>query len=346
MKPDEMEIGRRRIGIRQTPFVVAEVGVNHDGNPDRALELVRAAAASGADAVKFQWFRADQLVGDPSSTAEYQRRSGFESQLDLLRGLELDRDSLEGIVAEAHRLDIAAIVSVFSVDAVPEASSLPWDAWKTASPDVVHRPLLEALAADGRPLIVSTGGATLDEIVRADEWLSGIDIGFLHCVSAYPTPLDQANLAAIRTIAEATSRPGGYSDHTSDIMTGGIAVAAGAAILEKHLTWSRTADGPDHSASLEPEALKRYIEFTRTVHTAMGSGDKKRSKIEGDVMSVARQSIRAVRPLGAGTLLQRSDLVVKRPGDGLEPWRVEEVVGRTLQRDLGIDEPVRLEDLR
>ena len=129
-------------------------------------------------------------------------------------------------------------------------------------------------------------------------------------------------------------------------MTGGIAVAAGAAILEKHLTWSRTADGPDHSASLEPEALKRYIEFTRTVHTAMGSGDKKRSKIEGDVMSVARQSIRAVRPLGAGTLLQRSDLVVKRPGDGLEPWRVEEVVGRTLQRDLGIDEPVRLEDLR
>ena len=341
-----MGIGRRRIGIRRSPFIVAEIGVNHDGDPDRAAELVRAAAASGADAVKFQWFRADQLVGDSSATARYQRRSGVGSQIDLLRGLELDRSALAGIVAEAHRLDIAALVSVFSVDAVPEASSLPWDAWKTASPDIVHRPLLEALAADGRPLIVSTGGATLDEIVRAHEWLSGFEVGFLHCVSAYPTPLDQANLGAIATIVDATNRPGGYSDHTNEVMTGGMAVAAGAAILEKHLTWSRTAEGPDHAASLEPEDFKRYVDVARTVHTAMGSGDKKRSEIEGDVMSVARQSIRAARPLVAGIRLKRSDLVVKRPGDGLEPWRTEEVVGRTLQRDLGIDEPVHLEDLR
>ena len=346
MTTSELTIGRRRIGRGRPPFVIAEIGVNHDGDPDRAVELVHAAASAGVDAVKFQWFKAEQLVGDDAATAAYQRRTGVRSQTELLSALELDREAMARVVDAAHDRGVAAIVSVFSVDAIPEAASLPWDAWKTASPDIVHRPLLDRLAGDGRPIIASTGGAELSEVVRARDWLRTSDVGFLHCVSAYPTPVEQANLGAIAVIAEATACAAGYSDHTAELSMGGLAVAAGASILEKHLTWSRTADGPDHAASLEPAGMTSYVEFVREAHAAVGSGAKARAEIEIDVMTAARQSIRAAKPLAAGSRIERSDLVFKRPGDGLEPWRTDEVVGRILDRELDVDDVVRLEDLR
>jgi sialic acid synthase SpsE len=340
-----VRIRDRELGVASPTFVIAEIGVNHDGDVGRAMELVEAAAEAGADGVKFQWFEADRLVGDPSATADYQRRAGVRDQKSMLRALELAADELARCVEVAHRCDLAAIVTVFSTELVPQASSLAWDAWKTASPDLVHRPLLESLAADGRPMLVSTGAAELEEIRRTNDWLTGAPVAFLHCVSAYPTPEPEAALAGIAAVAEATGRPTGYSDHTAEWTTGGLAVAAGAVVLEKHLTWNRAAPGPDHAASVDPDGLAEYVAFVRRAEAAMGGAGKRVGAIEADVRRVARQSIRVARDLEAGHVLSEADLVVKRPGDGLEPWRFGDVVGRRLVRSLVADDAVREDDI-
>ena len=340
-----VRIRDRTLEATSPTFVIAEIGVNHDGDVARAVELVEAAAAAGADAVKFQWFEADRLVGDASAIADYQRRAGVQDQKSMLGSLELGADELARCVEAAHRHDIAAIVTVFSTELVPQAAALGWDAWKTASPDVVHRPLLDALAADGRPMLVSTGAAHLDEIRRTNGWLARSPVAFLHCVSAYPTPEPEASLAGIAAVADATGRPTGYSDHTAEVTTGGLAVAAGAVLLEKHLTWNRSAAGPDHAASIEPDGLAAYVAFVRRARAALGDAGKRVGAIETDVRRVARQSIRAARPLTAGEAITSADLVVKRPGDGIEPWRLDEVVGRTVARDLAADAAIRDEDL-
>ncbi len=340
-----VRIRERVLEAGSPTVVIAEIGVNHDGDAARAIELVEAAADAGADAVKFQWFEADRLVGDASATAAYQRRAGVADQTSMLRALELGADDLGRCIEAAHGRNLAAIVTVFSTELVPQAATLPWDAWKTASPDLVHRPLLEALAGDGRPMLVSTGAADLDEIRRANDWLEGSPVAFLHCVSAYPTPEPEAALAGIAAVAEATGRPTGYSDHTAEETTGGLAVAAGAMLLEKHLTWNRDATGPDHAASVEPDGLAAYVAFVRRAHAALGRAGKRVGSIETDVRRVARQSIRAARSLSSGTVLALADLVVKRPGDGLEPWRIDEVVGRRLVGDRPADAAIREEDL-
>jgi N,N'-diacetyllegionaminate synthase len=341
----EVRIGERSIGPASPTYVIAEIGVNHDGSVDRGLELIAAAAEAGVDAVKFQWFEADRLVGDPTAVAAYQRRARIEDQSAMLRSLEIDAAGMERLVGASHDAGLDAIVTVFSTELVKIAKTLPWDAWKTASPDLVHRPLLAALAEDGRPMLVSTGAADLEEVRRTDGWFPKSPIAFLHCVSAYPTPEAEASLGGIRGIAAATERPVGYSDHTTLETTGGLAVAAGAQLLEKHLTWNRNAEGPDHAVSLDPEGLANFVNFTRRSFAALGNGEKKPLEIEFDVRSVARQSVRAARELRPGDILAASDLAVKRPADGLEPWRIEEIVGRTLRTGLEADAPIREEDL-
>lgn len=344
-EPSELRVGDRIVAPGRPPFLIAEIGVNHDGSPERAIELVRAAATAGADAVKFQWFEASLLVGDPSATADYQRAAGVTDQRSMLAALQLDRADLTRVIDAAHESNLAALVTVFSTELVEEARTLEWDAWKTASPDLVHRPLLEALAADGRPMFVSTGAADLAEVRRAQAWLRESSLAFLHCVSAYPTPEHGAELGGIRALADATGRPCGYSDHTAEETTGGLAVAAGACILEKHLTWSTTAPGPDHATSVDPSGLARYVDLVRRAHRAMGSGAKSVSDRERDVRAVARQSIRAGRALEAGHRIQAGDLVVKRPGDGIEPWRLGELVGRRLLRSIDPDQAIREADV-
>ncbi|MAC18932.1 MAG: N-acetylneuraminate synthase [Phycisphaerae bacterium] len=341
----EVRVGSRRITTSEPPFLIAEIGVNHDGEIERAIELVRAAADAGADAVKFQWFEAERLVGDAAATAGYQRRAGVSDQKAMLAALELGREELALVVDAAHESGIAAMVTVFSTELVESARTLDWDAWKTASPDLVHRPLLEALAADGRPLFVSTGASDLQEVARTDEWFPSTPLAFLHCVSAYPTPEDRADLGAMAEIARMTARPCGYSDHTALETTGGLAVAAGACVLEKHLTWSSAAAGPDHAASIEPEGFARYASFVRRAHAALGDGVKVVGDLERDVRAVARQSVRAASNLEAGTVISDLDLVVKRPGDGIEPWRLTEIIGRRLRRGLRADQPIREDDL-
>ena len=339
---DVFTIGSTKISENHPPYVIAEIGVNHDGSVDRGLELVVEAAQVGANAVKFQWFTADDLVSHGAETAEYQKSQGIDNQHALLQGLELSSADMSVLLAKAHALGLHALVTVFSEHLVSEAACLDWDAWKTASPDLIHRPLLDRLAADGRPMVISTGASTLNEVMRTHEWLRDHQAAFLQCVSAYPTGEDHASLRAIQVIASATGRICGYSDHTTSEYMGGLAVAAGASILEKHFTYSRTAAGPDHFASVDSAGMRRYIDFTHQAHRALGtSNTKELIEVEKNVRDVARQSVRAARRIPEGKRLELDDLVIKRPGDGVEPGKFSEVLGSRVVRNFEPDQPFK-----
>lgn len=340
-----MKIGQRDISAEAPPYVIAEIGVNHDGSLERAFELVDAAADAGADAVKVQFFQADLLMSAAAALADYQRAAGERDPRDMLRRLELSWPQLAAIAERTRLRGLHAIATVFSVSLVPEAQRLGFDAFKAASPDIVHRPLLDALAASGKPLIISAGAADAQEIQRARDWLSGADTIFLHCVSAYPTPPEAATLSAMSDLARLTGRPVGYSDHTTLVETGALAVAAGGIALEKHLTHNRAAPGPDHAASLDPAQFREYVRLTRLAHTMRGDGLKRVLPIEENVRRVSRQSIVAARAIRRGEVLDASMLTCKRPGGGFEPWRLPELIGRGAARDLPPDAPIRPEDL-
>lgn len=325
--------------------MIAEIGVNHDGSVERALEMVDAAAEAGADAVKLQFFRADLLMSRASRLASYQEAAGESDPMAMLRRLELSAEDLAHVAFRAHQRGIHAIVSVFSLELVAEAQRVSWDAYKTASPDIIHRPLLEALARTGRPLIVSTGASTLREVFEACGWLRAVEVAFLQCVSAYPTADEHAAIGAIGEVARATGRVVGYSDHTSRVETAAVAVGAGASILEKHFTYSRDAAGPDHAASLEPEGFAEYVRLARLAWTLLGDGRKRVLDAEHDVREVSRQSIVTTRAIPRGRMIDAADLTMKRPGTGLPPFRLEEVCGRVATRDIEADMPVCEEDL-
>ena len=280
----------------------------------------------------------------------------------MLRRLELSIDQMAPLVRRAHELGLHAIVTVFSTELVREAEQLPWDAYKTASPDIIHKPLLESLAATGRPLILSTGAAEVDEVGRAVEWLAPHRdrIALLQCVSSYPTPAADAAIGGMFALRELCSRVG-YSDHTREVDTGDLAADAGACILEKHFTYDKTAAGPDHAASLEPHEFKRYAELARDASTLririgvegpirqndarLGPRQKRVLPCEQDVRLVSRQSVVTRVALKAGDTIRREHLTVKRPGTGVPPGRLEEVINKRLSRPLEADTPVCDTDL-
>lgn len=340
-----MKIGTREIGPGHPPYVIAEIGVNHDGSLDRAVHMVDLAADAGADAVKLQFFRAELLMSKASRLADYQSRAGERDPIAMLKRLELSADDLAHIVFRAHQRGVQAIVSVFSLDLVPEASRLAWDAYKTASPDIIHKPLLDALAATERPLIVSTGASSLEEVTRAAAWLRTREVAFLQCVSSYPTPDHLAAIAAIADLARATRRVVGYSDHTTCVESAAVAVGAGACILEKHFTHDQRAPGPDHAASLEPARFAEYVRLARLAQRLLGDGRKQILDAEYDVREASRQSIVAARGIPRGRMIDAADLTAKRPGTGLPPYMLSELVGRVAAHDIDADTPVREEDL-
>jgi sialic acid synthase SpsE len=376
-----MRIGNHDIGPRHTPYVIAEIGVNHDGDAERCVRLAEAAARAGAHAVKFQLFEADRLMGAASELAVYQRRAGETDPRSMLRRLELPIDALARAADAARALGADAIVSVFSLElvGVAEGARGGWDAYKTASPDIVHRPLLEALARTRRPLIVSTGAATLGEVTRAIGWIQrgregggggaaarGGGLAVLQCVSSYPTPRESAGLGGIRALRDVYAGCVGYSDHTPEEDTGALAVVCGAQVLEKHFTDDRARAGPDHAASLDAGGFARYATLAREAWEMLkdtGSGrvpprlaawldftsrlpkEKAVLPAEEDVRRVSRQSVTALRDLAAGHVVTREDVVFKRPGTGLLACDVDEVIGRRLARAIVRDMPITREDV-
>lgn len=341
-----MKIGQREIGWKRPPYIIAEIGVNHDGSLERALELVDAAAEAGADAVKSQFFVTDLLMSQAAALADYQRAAGEADPFSMLRRLELSVDQLSAVSTRAHQRALHSIVTVFSVPLVEQSERLNVDAYKSASPDITHRPLLEALARTGKPMIVSTGAATIDEVIRARNWLGSADVLFMQCVSAYPTEPASAALGAIGALSAELQDLVGYSDHTSLVETGALAVAAGACALEKHLTYDRAAQGPDHSASLDPQQFARYVRMARSAHEMLGERTKIVQPVEADVRRVSRQSLVAAKTIEPGRRIVGSDITFKRPGEGMEPWQLDQVIGREASRRIEADSPLSPEDLR
>lgn len=337
-------IAGRAIGPGLEPYVIAEIGVNHDGNVVRGQDLVQAASDAGADAVKFQLFEADLLMSEDSRLARYQAEAGATDPREMLREYEMPIELMSLLAQDARSLGLHVIVTVFSASLVDGAESMGVDAYKVASPDIIHRPLISRLAATGRPLVLSTGAAEAGEIRRACGWTVGSPSAFLHCVSSYPTAESDATLAGILELAEWTGGVVGYSDHTVAVDTGALAVAAGASILEKHLTYDRAAAGPDHAASLDRGQFAEYVCQARRAHAMLGSG-KRVLPAEADVRAVSRQSLVAARALAAGTVLSADDLTVKRPGTGIPPHRLEATVGRRLLRAVEADRVLRPEDV-
>lgn len=340
-----MRIGDRCISPTSEPYVIAEIGVNHNGSVERALHLVDAAAQAKADAVKLQLFETDRLLSRAAALASYQREAGAEDPHAMLRALELSVDQMQAIVERAHRHNLHAIVTVFSVELVAQASRLNWNAYKTASPDVINKPLIDALVATDKPLIVSCGAATLDEIVRASGWIGDHPHILMQCVSAYPAPDESAALAGRCAMRCVDASSLGYSDHTSALDTGALAVAAGARVLEKHLTYDRSAPGPDHAASLDPKAFAEYVRLAHRAFAMLGRREKTVLDMEQDVRKVSRQSLTTTRALRGDHVLAREDLTIKRPGIGLPPWTLERVIGRRLTRGVEADMPLMEGDL-
>lgn len=330
-----MWIDGRKIGRGEPALVVAEIGVNHDGSVDRALELVTHARDAGADAIKLQLFRARSLMHPSSCFAEYQKQQCDDATpIDMLRRYELDEPAARRIVAHARSLGLIPLATPFSLGDVELLESLELPAVKIASPDLVNLPLLRRAARGGKPLLVSTGAATAQEVGLGCAWLREQHVPFalLHCVSAYPTPDDDANLCWIEELAVVSGAPVGYSDHTTDLGAGAFAVAAGACIVEKHLTYDRSAAGPDHSASADPGQFAEYVRLIRRAQRLMGRSGKRVLECEGDVRRVSRQSLVVRRDLGPGERIEEADLTVQRPGTGVPAGEAPRVVGRSARR--------------
>lgn len=331
-------------------FVIAEIGVNHNGELDLAKKLIDVAAEAGADAVKFQTFNAEQLATRSVAKAEYQKNNdGAEgSQLEMLKKLELSTPDLAACKAHCESAGIRFLSTPFSEDAADLLQDLGVDGFKVSSGDLTHLPFLKHMAAKKLPMIISTGMGTMGEIedaVKAIEEAGDPPLGILHCVSNYPAAPGEANLSAMDTIAKAFGRATGWSDHTEGDAISIAAIARGARILEKHYTLDRSLPGPDHAASLEPGELQQLIASLRSVEAAIGDGVKRPQPSELNTAKVARRSIVSAKDIKAGEALDMTSLTFKRPGTGLPPKMIELLTGRVAARDIPADTVISLEDV-
>jgi N,N'-diacetyllegionaminate synthase len=338
-----VKIGNKVVERDGVPLVMAEIGVNHDGEESRGMRLVEAAAQATCEAVKFQLFRAELLLAREAGLVAYQEKSAGSAE-ELLSGLEMSVEGMTKLVKHAQALKMAAVVTPFSVELVEACVRIGVDAIKLASPDLVNLPLVEAACASGLPLILSTGAAELAEVERTVGWLykcgalGGADGGravILHCVSSYPTPAERATLGAVSVLRQRFGElPIGYSDHTVETFTAALAVGCGACLLEKHLTLDKKGAGPDHAASLEPAEMAEYCALARIGYAMRGPFAKQVLPEEKGVREQTRQSVVARADLKAGTTLTREMLCVKRPGLGIPAADLGKLVGRVLVRDV------------
>lgn len=352
-------------------FIIAEAGVNHNGSLDMALQLIDAAAEAGADAVKFQTFRSEAVISRFAVKAEYQAKTtgGDESQLDMVKKLELGAQAHLALVAHCAKRSIRFLSTPFdleSVDLLVDQLNVPL--LKIPSGEITNAPLMLKIARTGRPVILSTGMSTLGDIENAlgvlafgytwAETAPGREaftqayfspegqaalrrnVTLLHCTTEYPAPIEEVNLRVMQTMSHAFGLPVGYSDHTEGITIPVAATALGATVIEKHFTLDRELPGPDHKASLEPAELKQMVAAIRQVEKALGTGRKVPAPSEQKNMAIARKSIVAARDIRLGEMLNEENLTTKRPGDGTSPLFYWELVGTHAKRDYQQDEAI------
>lgn len=328
-------------------FIIAEAGVNHNGSIEIAKRLIEEAAKAGANAVKFQSFRAEKLVTKNAQKASYQKETtgNDEGQYEMIKRLELDYHKHEELMDYAKEKGILFLSSPFDLESIDLLERLGLEIFKIPSGEITNYPYLVKIASLRKKIILSTGMANLSEIEDALEVLQkhgAKDITVLHCNTEYPTPMEDVNLSAMLTIRDAFKVPVGYSDHTEGIEIPIAAVAIGAKVIEKHFTLDKLMEGPDHRASLEPKELQAMVAAIRNIEQAMGNGKKTPSDSEKKNKAVVRKSIVAARDIREGELLTEENLTVKRPAGGLSPMRWREVLSQVAKRDFLEDEMIEL----
>jgi len=338
-----MQGGKKAMSV----YIIAEAGVNHNGSLELAKKMVDKAKEAGADCIKFQTFMTENLVTKNADKAEYQKKqtNSRESQFDMLRNLELSFDEFVELREYCQEKEIEFLSTAFDFDSIDFLNRLGMKKWKIPSGDITNLPYLIKIAKFGKPIMLSTGMSTIQDIKTAVSVLRGNgadEITVLHCTTEYPTPYKDVNLSAMNNIKDELQLPVGYSDHTLGIEIPIAAVAMGASVIEKHFTLDRSMEGPDHKASVEPHELKAMIKAIRNIEVAIGNGEKKPSESEKKNINVARKSIVAKCDIKKGDIFTEENLTVKRPGNGISPMKWFEVIGQVSPKDFEKDELIEL----
>lgn len=328
-------------------LIIAEAGVNHNGDIKLAKELIDAAAESKADAVKFQTFISENCISKGAAKAKYQEKmtGSDESQLEMIKKLELSFDNFIELKEYCGKKNIVFLSTPFDLTSADFLNDIGLETFKIPSGEITNYPLLKKIGSFQKKVIMSTGMCVIDEIRNAIDVLKSEgtnDISLLHCNTQYPTPMNDVNLNAMLTLKKEFGLPVGYSDHTKGIEVPIAAVALGARIIEKHFTIDRNLQGPDHKASLEPHELKDMVCCIRNTEKALGSGEKVVTDSEKENMAIARKSIVALKPIKIGEVFTEDNLTVKRPGTGISPMRWNEVLGRASDRNYDVDEMIQI----
>jgi N,N'-diacetyllegionaminate synthase len=339
--------------MKNKVLIMAEAGVNHNGNFETAKQLIDVAAAAGADYVKFQTFKADKLVTKSASKAVYQviNTQDDDSQYEMLKKLEMPEEWHYQLRDYSAQKGILFLSTGFDEESIDFLDSLGIHLFKIPSGEITNKPYLEHIAKKGKPIILSTGMADLKEIREAitvitDNGIQRDMITVLHCNTEYPTPMEDVNLLAMNTIHNELNVKVGYSDHTHGIEVSIAAVALGAVVIEKHFTLDRNMQGPDHRASLEPQELAAMVDAIRNIELCIsGNGRKEPSPSEIKNKSIARRSIHLKNNMYAGEVITSNHLVMKRPGDGISPMMIDSIVGERVKTDLVKEYKLKLEDL-
>lgn len=336
-------------------FIIAEAGVNHNGSIDMAKKLIDTAVNAGADAVKFQTFKAGRLVTGTAAKARYQieNMGTDEPQLEMLKRLELSPEMHKRLISYCKKKNIIFMSTPFDEESADMLHDLGMTMFKIPSGEITNKPLIQHIAEKNKPIILSTGMSYLGEVEKAIIWINeALDklknrprLTLLHCVSNYPAAVEDTNLLAMKTLKSAFGLPVGYSDHTPGIEIPIAAVAIGAQVIEKHFTLNRNLEGPDHKASIEPDEMNAMVMAIRNIEKAMGDGIKRPTKNEEDTRNIARRSLVAARDIKAGDTITLNDITIKRPGIGIPPEYKDRIIGMQVKHDISVDSVIRWEDI-
>ncbi len=337
-------------------FIIAEAGVNHNGDIKIAKNLIDVAVEARADAIKFQTFKAENVVTSSTPKAKYQIKNmgADESQFEMLKKLELPASAYKELFAYCKEKNILFMSTPFDEESADFLDGMGMDIFKIPSGEITNKPLLQHIAAKGKPILLSTGMSYLGEVEKAVIWINEIwdrpdkkpELTLLHCVSNYPASEEDSNLLAMKTMEVAFGLPVGYSDHTLGVDIPIAAVAMGAKVIEKHFTLDRNLEGPDHKASLEPDELRAMISAIRKVEKALGDGIKKPAKNESELRKVARRSLVLTRDVKSGETITVNDVTSKRPGTGIEPEFLDFIAGMKVKKDILADSVLKWDDLK
>jgi N,N'-diacetyllegionaminate synthase len=345
-----IRIGKKEIGANKPVFIIAEAGVNHNGDIQLAKKLIEAAKYAGADAVKFQTFKTEEVVSQKTRLVPYQKEfaKGCRTQFDMLKVLELTDQDHRELMSFARAMGIVLISTPGDFASVELLDKLGVLLFKIGSDDLTNVPLLKLVASKGKPILLSTGMSTLAEVKEAVRVIHGVKrvpLVVMHATTEYPCPLKDVNMRALSTIKDAFGFPVGYSDHTAGVSASMAAVSRGASVIEKHLTIDRTLPGPDHTSSYEPEEFKIFVKLIRETEECLGSAEKAPTAVEKRDINCIRKSITVKVDLPKGAVLKKEHLAIKRPQAGLLPKEYFRIIGRKLKKSVKRDTPIKKSDL-